>query len=539
MSSRYYAPRFDIRISGVTLSADITNQVTSVSYDNNLDIADMFTIVIRNADNHLLDSALFDLGKSVEIYMGYGDELQPMMLGEITSLQPSFPGGGAPTLTVSGYDKSYRLRHNEVDRPSFRFQNDSAIAAQIAVEAGLIPVVDPTRSYHRNIPHTGSDMSFLKKLAQANFFDVYVHWDKLYFRLPRPQTEAYVLEWGKNLSSFNPRLSSAGMTGIQIIRGYNEELAQTIVGIAMAPDINMDNIIEKLGGSAFDLLVGLGRQVIRDQPVKSPFDATTIARSILQEILEGLYEGNGSCIGIPELRADTFVSIQGIGKRFSGKYRLRKVTHSIDDSGYRTSFEVTQRSSSTLLGMLRKSVVDLPSPNRQEKFFGVAVGKVVDNVDSAPNLGRVRLTFPWLSDFNDSDWARIATPMAGKQTGFYFLPDIGDEVLVAFEHGDLSKPVVLGGMWNGDNQPPVTHSDRKNRIRMIKTAGHTITFDDTKGDEKMIIDDGKMGAARTGDTVASAAAMTTWIGAVSTALGITVPTDFGQITGGSVKVKIG
>jgi len=257
----------------------------------------------------------------------------------------------------------------------------------------------------------------------------------------------------------------------------------------MAPDLDMNNIIEKIGSSAFDLLVGLGRRVVRDQPVESPLDATVLAKSLLQEILEGLYEGSGSCIGIPELRADRFVSIQGVGKRFSGKYRLRKVTHAIDDSGYRTSFEVTQRSASNLLSMLRKSVAESPSPNRREKFYGVAVGKVINNVDTDGARGRVQLSFPWLSDTSDSDWARIATPMAGDQRGFFFLPDIGEEVLVAFEHGDLSKPVVLGGLWNGVKRPPVVHADGLNRIRMIKTPGHTITFDDTKGLQKISIVD--------------------------------------------------
>ena len=91
MTTLYYARRFDIRITGLTLASDITNQVISLSYDNNLDMADMFSIVMRNADNRLIDSALFDLGKTVEIYMGYGNALQPMMLGEITSIVPSSP----------------------------------------------------------------------------------------------------------------------------------------------------------------------------------------------------------------------------------------------------------------------------------------------------------------------------------------------------------------------------------------------------------------------------------------------------------------
>src|SRR5213075_1788626 len=110
-----------------------------------------------------------DLGKNVEIHMGYGNELRPMMLGEITSISPSFPENGAPTLTISGYDKSYKLRHNQPDRPAYQYMTDSLIAGQIALEAGLIPVIDPSPFYHESIQQTDTDMAFLKERARANF----------------------------------------------------------------------------------------------------------------------------------------------------------------------------------------------------------------------------------------------------------------------------------------------------------------------------------------------------------------------------------
>jgi len=490
MIGSFYAPRFDIRISGLTLATDISNQVLSVTCDTDLDLAGMFNFVLRNADNQLIDSALFDMGKNVEIYMGYGNNLQPIMLGEITSLEPSFPESGPPTLRISGYDKSYKLRHNQPDREPYQYTTDSAIAAQIAVEAGLIPIVDPSPIYHeRQLKQSSSDMAFLKERARANFFDVYVHWDKLYFQFPRPQTQAYVLEWGKNLSSYSPRISSAGLAGLQVIRSYSEELAQTIVAFAMAADFNPNDIQERLGSAALDLLLSLGRRVIRKKNIETSIDALTVAKSIMQEILEGLYEGSGDCIGIPDLRAGTYISIQNVGKRLSGMYRLRKVTHAIDEGGYRTSFEVTQRSGTSFLPLLRKSVQETPSPNESEQFYGVAVAKVTNNADEE-SLGRVKVSCSWLSDTDESDWVRFATPMAGNQMGMYFLPEVGDEVLVAFEHGDLSNPVVIGSLWNPRVPPPTTNSNGQDNIRMIKTrSGHTITLDDTDGSENIIIQD--------------------------------------------------
>jgi phage protein D/phage baseplate assembly protein gpV len=491
MSNPSYAPRFEIRITGVTLSADVTDQVLSVSYDNNLDMADMFSVTLRNPNNQFTDSALFDLGKEVEIHMGYGNDLKPMMLGELTGIEPSYPASGPPTITISGYDRSHRLRHDQPDRPAYQYMNDSAIAAMIAGQAGLIPVVDPSPFFHEHKQQTGTDMAFLLERARANFFECYVWWDKLYFRFPRPQTEAVVLERGRSLSSFMPRLSSAALAGLQIVRGYNAEMARSFFAVVGAADLAPNDLIEKLGSTAKDLLTKLGRRVIRDLPMNTPADAAQLATSILLELLEGMYEGSGSCVGNPALRADGYVMVKGVGKRFSGRYRLKKVTHTIDESGYHTHFEVTQRARASLLGFLRKTLGGKTLGGGDGRLDAPVVGTVTDNVDPK-GLGRIKVKLPWFSDDNESAWARLSTPMAGDNGGAFFLPDRNDEVLIGFQQGDINNPIVLGAVWNGEQRPPEHHTDGQNRIRLIQTkAGHLIKFDDTNGAEKITIQDKK------------------------------------------------
>lgn len=124
-----------------------------------------------------------------------------------------------------------------------------------------------------------------------------------------------------------------------------------------------------------------------------------------------------------------------------------------------------------------------------QKTVGVAAGIVTNNQD-ADGLGRVKIKFPWLSDDNESDWVRIATFMAGSERGSFFLPEVGDEVLVAFEHGDINHPYVIGALWNGVATPPETNSDGQNNIRKIRSrSGHEIIFndDDTAKQEKIEI----------------------------------------------------
>ena len=127
--------------------------------------------------------------------------------------------------------------------------------------------------------------------------------------------------------------------------------------------------------------------------------------------------------------------------------------------------------------------------SRGRRIYGVVIGLVTNNQDPE-KLGQVKVKFPWLSDVDESGWARISAPMAGKERGFFFLPEVDDEVLVAFEHGDPCFPYVLGAMWNGKDAPPLTNDDGKNNVRMIKSrSGHTVKLNDEDGKETIEIVD--------------------------------------------------
>ncbi len=113
------------------------------------------------------------------------------------------------------------------------------------------------------------------------------------------------------------------------------------------------------------------------------------------------------------------------------------------------------------------------------------VPAIVTNNEDTENRGRVRLTFPWLSDKNESDWCRIVTMMAGDDMGFYVLPEVGDEVLVAFDRGNINCPYVIGMLWNGKTKVPEENTGGKNNVRTFKTrSGHQLTFDDNTEEKK-------------------------------------------------------
>lgn len=132
---------------------------------------------------------------------------------------------------------------------------------------------------------------------------------------------------------------------------------------------------------------------------------------------------------------------------------------------------------------------ELLFPKQSSRALGVAVGLVTNNQDPE-GLGRVKVKYPWLGDDDESYWARLVVPMAGNNRGTWFLPEVDDEVLIAFDQGSLDYPYVLGALWNGKDKPPESNSDGKNNHRTIKSrSGHIIRMDDTDGSEKLEIID--------------------------------------------------
>jgi uncharacterized protein involved in type VI secretion and phage assembly len=152
-----------------------------------------------------------------------------------------------------------------------------------------------------------------------------------------------------------------------------------------------------------------------------------------------------------------------------------------------TRFVVSGRRNHDILSILE----DHPGKN---KVQGVVTGLVTNNNDPK-GMGRIRVKFPWLTDDDESAWAPMATPMTGDGRGFQYFPEIDDEVLVAFEHGDIDRPYVIGCLWNGLDTPPLSPGEALGgngavNKRIIKSrSGHIILLDDTQGSESITVQD--------------------------------------------------
>lgn len=143
--------------------------------------------------------------------------------------------------------------------------------------------------------------------------------------------------------------------------------------------------------------------------------------------------------------------------------------------------------------MSLEDLFDKQDGQGKQHIYGVVIGIVTSNQDNE-GLGRIKVKFPWrgaeTGKEDESHWARVASLMAGKERGMAFLPEVDDEVLIAFEQGDLNHPYVIGSLWNSKDKCPEPNSDGKNNIRKIKSrSGHEIIFNDDseKKEEKVVI----------------------------------------------------
>lgn len=336
-------PDVSVRVNGAPLPLAASADLQAVTVAEDLDALSMFTLVLGNWDAQRLtvswsDSRLFAVGNEVEIYLGYVNDLHLVMVAEITSLEPAFTADEPPTLTVRGYDHRHRLARGRKTR-AFSQMKDSAIAAQVAREAGLRGQVTDTRQVLPYVAQSNlSDWAFLRRRARLIGYEIFVRERVLYFRPPPfDGMPAARLQLGQEVSSFTPRLSSLGQAGEVTVRGWDIRQKQAVTrnGLATTP----------MGGtpgpSAVRRAFGSASLTDVDLAVRSTAEADPIARGRFDAMALTYIQGEVVAEGHPRLRSGTVVQLDGAGATFSGPYYVTSVSHDMtSEDGYQTTFTV-------------------------------------------------------------------------------------------------------------------------------------------------------------------------------------------------------
>jgi phage protein D/phage baseplate assembly protein gpV len=484
---------FLVEIDGSPLPPEVAAQLASAHVDDSLRLPDLFVLRFRDQDRSVLSAAKVKIGSTAKISVQTSDGQTPEALisGEVTALEAEFDSTGTFTV-IRGYDQAHRLFRGRRTE-SYTQSTVSDVVTQVARRAGLkIGNLDSTSTVHPHLSQGGvTDWEFLDRLAREIGYEITVKDGKIDFRKPETAQAApapagpadsnpLVLKMGADLLRFRSVITSAEQVGQVQVRGW--DLAEKKALTANAPAATKTAVLPTIDPAKIAKTFGDPVYVASDTAYRSQAEVDAAAGALAEHIAGSFAEFEGVARGNPKLRANAPISIESIGAPFEGKYTITTSRHRYDPStGYTTAFAVTGRQERSLFGLSS-------GPSAGGGRAAGPVVALVSDVRDPENTGRVKVTYPWLSDNYVSDWARTVQPGAGKDRGAMVVPEVGDEVLVVFEQGDFARPYVLGGLWNGKDTAPSIISDLVdsgsgaiNRRSVVSRLGHRIDLLDKQG----------------------------------------------------------
>ena len=480
-----------ITLRGSDAPQALMHSLVEVTVDSSLHLPDVATVVLNDPGLQWRAHELLAPGTAlvVSTKSRNGASAQPIFDGEIVELEPDFRPG-TQLLTVRAFNRLHRLTHGRYVR-SFLNVSDADLVQKIASEVGLQAAVTSTSQIHDYVlQHNQTNLEFLRSRMSALGHLLVVRGRTLHSAPPTPGGAAVELEWGVSLSEFRPRLTAMGRADGVTVRGWDPANKREIVGQAEngrgTPEVGAERNGGQMVKTAFSLSSPM---LVTDRPVRTQAAADQLAQAVADRIAGSYIEAEGVGPGDPSITAGALVRMSAVGERFGGTYYVTSATHSHRASeGYSVQFAVTGHRPGTLIGLLA------PTAER-DAVAGMVVGIVTDNQDP-DGLGRVKVKYPFLSSEHASAWARLVAPGAGAQRGWEWVPEVNDEVLIGFEHGDVHYPYVIGGLWNGTDAPPQSSTQLvqsgKVQKRLVRSrTGHTILLDDSDGGGGISIEDSK------------------------------------------------
>ncbi len=477
---------FYVKIDGADAPEALMHDLSKVSVDSSLHLPDVATLILHDTRLHWIDDGLLAPGKSIEISAKSGQTTGVLFDGEIVELEPDFTAS-THQLTVRAFDRLHRLSRGRQVR-SFLNVTDGDMMSKLASEVGLQAKLGPMNQVHAYaFQNNETNLDFLHSRAVSLGYLLFVKGKTLHCEEPTPQGAPLPLEWGVTLSEFRPRLTTINQIDGVMAGGWDPATKEAVTGDAHASP-RSPHVGEPKTGAAMaqDAFHVPAKHLVADRPIRSKAMADQLAQAVADQTACTYIEADGLGSGNPLIVAGSAVTITALGNRFSGTYYVTAATHLYEaEHGYSTRISVSGHHPATLLSMLTPTPTTTPT--------GLVIGVVTDNQDPT-GAGRVKVKYPWLSNDHASDWARVVAQGGGAQRGIEFLPEVNDEVLVGFEMGDIHYPYVLGGLWNGKDDPPKKSnqvvSGGKVQERIIRSrTGHIISFDDSDGGGGITIQD--------------------------------------------------
>jgi uncharacterized protein involved in type VI secretion and phage assembly len=490
--------------SGVSVLLDGANldltTLLDVQIRDSLQLPDTAVVRLRDPTAENVDSA-FRIGQTLEVRFAALDETTTTTVfkGEIVALEPEFTEGQC-VVAARAYDLAWRLNRHRTSR-TFQNQKAEDMVRTIALAANLTPgVVESTTVMHEFFQQSmETDWEFCWRLARMHDYEFTVDEQLRYHFRPRTRAAAETtLTWGDkgNLLAFRPRMSGMGQVTKVTVAGNDPKTAQQVSAAASrtAPPASSDAVA---GRSRVAGALGAGEVVVADRVVATTAEARQAAQATLDRLASSFVEAEGRAKGDPKLRSGKTVRLAAVGQ-FSGEYVLAQTVHTFKGrAGYTTAFTISGSSPRTISELVQRT-------GGQPDWASSLVVGIVTNTNDPERLGRVRVKFPALGSNIEGWWARVAAINAASERGAFMLPQAGDEVVVAFEHGDTRRPIVLGSLYNGATKVPADLVGANRKARFGVKSDDQVHLEGKQAmtlrtGEKLTVEVNKNGAGGTGN----------------------------------------
>lgn len=416
----------------------------------------------------LSDSDLFKPGQRVEILAGGGADSTSLFIGTVVRQGVRVREAAASQLLVDCRHAAMKLAVAEHSADFFE-QSDSEIIEAVLAAAGVAGDVEATALKHKQVlQYQSSDWDFLLARARANGQLVWCEGEKLVVRQPKlAAASVCTLQYGSTLLEFegeiDARLQHPDYQAASWDAAGQEMLEVKAAAPSFTPPGNLTN--DDLAGVA-------GRPLDVRHPALPEVEAQAWVDGIALYRRVAQVSGRGKCAGIATVKPGCVVELAGLGRRFNGQVLVSGVRHEYSlVQGWKTHVQF----GGIDLDAPRPAAADVLLPG----VAGLQIGVVTSNEDP-DGEHRVRVRLPVLGLSSDGLWARVANPDAGDNRGFFFRPEIGDEVTVGFLADDPRHPVILGMLHSSAKAAPLAGSD-DNHEKMLKTrSGMCLHFDDEK-----------------------------------------------------------
>lgn len=440
-----------------------------------------------------IDGSFFDLGNEIEVSAFYGSgEAGELFKGVIYAKRMRIRGVTPPQLILTCRDKATVL--NVVKKTAqFTQQKDSDAMSQIIEGAGLTADITATQmSVQDQLQHNTTDWDFLRLLADRNGYVLVTDGGTVKADAPDTSSAAVLtLTLGVDIISFDAAADTSGLIGAASGIAWDATAQATVSSKNDAPpDLTWGDLTDK----KLSDVIGAPEHIFATPDIIEPADIGVMvtARKMRSSLsaLQGRCSFVGSALPLP----NTVIEVTGVGERFGGNAYIGGVEHSIEGGEWTTE---------VIMGLPDRWRTDNPEPGGAEAagltapIRGLQIGKVTKIVEDPDSRLRVQVNLPLFGEEDTLVWARFAAPYSTAQAGIQFIPEIDDEVVVAFLNADPNAPVILGSLHNGSNAQPYAPDEPNTFKGIVSKSLMKIEFEDEKkiltvetpGGHSLVLDD--------------------------------------------------